>query len=346
MILGLSVNANAQQPVDVDGYNYVITSDKTVSVAQGGARYIEDVITVPATVKINNIEYTVTGVNQNAFSGSLYGSTNCSASKIILPNTVTTLQKWAFSVNPDLKTVILSDNIKEIPNQCFQVCEALSEIHLPANLETFGSEVFNKCASLQKIEFPSTLKSLGTWSFQNCGFINIEVPEGITVIPQGSFPYNKNLEKVVLPSTLKSIEIYAFILDNKLNTVTVKSMTPPTVDKSAFFYSGVPASQQLNLKNVTLYVPEGSIDAYKAADVWKDFGNIKAIDSGVEDLVADDFDVEISGLSLTFKGYEGIYQVYTVDGRMVYSGSKSSVTLPAKGIYIVRTGKKSFKVAL
>lgn len=40
MILGLSVNANAQQPVDVDGYNYVITSDKTVSVAQGGARYM------------------------------------------------------------------------------------------------------------------------------------------------------------------------------------------------------------------------------------------------------------------------------------------------------------------
>lgn len=348
MILGLSVNANAQQSVDVDGYNYVITSDNTVAVAQGGTRYItDDVITVPPTVKIDNKEYTVTGVNQNAFSGSLYGSTNCSASKIILPNTVTTLQKWAFSVNHGLKTVILSDNIKEIPYQCFQMCEALSEVHMPANLETIGVSAFFMCSGLKNVKLPATFKQFGNYAFQYSGLTSIDIPEGVTELPLGVFGGCSALEHAFLPSTMTKIGKHNFVLDKNVKTFISRSVTPPAVDEFAFVdlkYGS--AKDQFPVKTATLYVPEGSVDAYKSADIWKDFVNIKALDAGVEDLVADDFSVEISGLTLSLNGYEGAYQVYAVDGRMVYSGSESSVNLPAKGIYIVKAGKKSVKVAL
>jgi hypothetical protein len=48
----------------------------------------------------------------------------------------------------------------------------------------------------------------------------------------------------------------------------------PNTQSDAFFAS--------NIKNATLHVPAGSIDAYKAASPWNDFKAIVAIEGGVE----------------------------------------------------------------
>lgn len=338
MMLCTAANANAQ--VLVNGYSYQITSENTVAVAKGGTDYTGEV-TIPSTVNIEDKSYTVTEVLQNAFSGI----SPCTATKIVLPNTVTKLAKWSFSASPQLKTVVLSDNIKDIPQECFQSCETLSEIHLPANLESFGMNVFNKCTSLKEITFPASLKTFGTWCFQNTGLTKVELPEGITTVSEGLFAYNYNLENVVLPSTVTTVGKYAFALDRKITSFTVKSVTPPVADANTFDVAPV-AQMMVDLKNATLYVPEESIEAYKTADVWKGFGKILAISSGVNDLVAGDFGIEICGLAISLRGYEGDYQVYAVDGRLIYSGSESTAVLPAKGIYIVKAGKKSLKVAL
>ena len=77
-----------------------------------------------------------------------------------------------------------------------------------------------------------------------------------------------------------------------------------------------------------LYVPEGSVDAYKAAPVWKEFKNILPIKTstginGIEQTDGEPFDV------------------FTLSGQKVKSKATSLDGLP-RGIYIVK-GKKVIK---
>lgn len=89
----------------------------------------------------------------------------------------------------------------------------------------------------------------------------------------------------------------------------------------------VPASIRSNnfsdeqYETVVLYVPTGSLEKYKAADIWKNFINIIEFDAtNIDDIVEGELN-----------GYENIY--YDLNGRKVES--------PTHGIYIVN-GKKGF----
>ena len=63
-----------------------------------------------------------------------------------------------------------------------------------------------------------------------------------------------------------------------LTSVTCFATTPPQLDYGVF--SGVDIS-------IPLYVPAGSVSAYKSADQWKDFTNILPISQqGVEEVLS------------------------------------------------------------
>lgn len=68
-----------------------------------------------------------------------------------------------------------------------------------------------------------------------------------------------------------------------LKSITTLSFTPPTLGTKNFTdeqYASIP-----------LYVPQASIEAYKAADGWKNFYNILAVgSSGIESAEADGAD--------------------------------------------------------
>jgi hypothetical protein len=63
---------------------------------------------------------------------------------------------------------------------------------------------------------------------------------------------------------------YTFRDCTSLRTLTCYAEVPPTVGKKAF--DEVPRSE------ATLYVPASSVEAYKEADEWKEFGTILPIE--------------------------------------------------------------------
>jgi hypothetical protein len=65
-----------------------------------------------------------------------------------------------------------------------------------------------------------------------------------------------------------NIRDYAFRNCTGLTSITIKVITPLSASASAF--------SSLN-KSIPVYVPAESVDAYKAAEVWKNFPNIQAI---------------------------------------------------------------------
>jgi hypothetical protein len=71
------------------------------------------------------------------------------------------------------------------------------------------------------------------------------------------------------------IQSYVFAGCTKLNSIVCKSKNPPnsgSEDTDFIYIINAPPT-------TTIYVPKESIDAYKTADGWRIFKNIKAIES-------------------------------------------------------------------
>lgn len=100
-------------------------------------------------------------------------------------------------------------------------------------------------------------------------------------------------------------------------------------------------------ENAVLFVPDGSENAYAAAQGWKNFKNIQPVSqASVDEWTLDNLSVTVSEDMLVINGAEGkSASVFTTDGMKIYEGTDSRIALPASGIYIVRIGKATFKIA-
>ena len=124
-----------------------------------------------------------------------------------------------------------------------------------------------------------TIKSIGDEAFFGCkaapywDFSN----DPVETIGASAFYWNTSLKGVILPATLKSIADGGFYGCDALKEITCLAVVPPACGNNVFRY--------LDTSKCKLLVPEGSIDAYKAAEVWKEFFNIEP--TGINRVEAD-----------------------------------------------------------
>lgn len=162
------------------------------------------------------------------------------ATYIKIPDTVTSLDEWAFSdwanieniecsnayyksidgvlFTADYKTLvcyprkrkgisyIVPDSVANIENHAFADCKSLENIILPNSLISIGEDAFFNCEYLQDIVLPNSLVSIGCRAFMYCGYLrNIELPNSITSIGEKAFADCYFLESIVLPTSLTDI---------------------------------------------------------------------------------------------------------------------------------------------
>ena len=119
-----------------------------------------NVLTIPETVNYQNRTYTVTTIGYQAFA-------DCSTlRKITIPNSVTTIESWAFT-GCSLQTITIPESVTEIQDYTFDNCISLSTVTLPEGLTKIGKHAFSR-SGLTQINFPSTLTTIGSYAFENC----------------------------------------------------------------------------------------------------------------------------------------------------------------------------------
>ena len=116
---------------------------------------------------------------------------------------------------------------------------------------------------------------------------------------------------------------------------------------------GNQALDDINKWTCELFVPAKSLDAYKAADQWKEFFFITGEDydkpGSVEDAVSENGRVSVATYrdSIEIIGADNaVITVYNINGQLVYNGTETTVGGLARGVYIVQVGGQTFKVAL
>lgn len=95
----------------------------------------------------------------------------------------------------------------------------------------------------------------------------------VVIIAPSAFAACTSLARVEIPVMIRAIGARAFDCPG-LSVVICNAQEPPVCGESAF---GAIAPATRVASNATLYVSEGSEDAYRSADVWRDFPSIKPI---------------------------------------------------------------------
>ena len=143
----------------------------------------------------------------------------------------------AFGGCTKLENVIGLENFKSIPVGAF-IKTGIKFVDLP-QCTTIGSSAFNGCSSLQSVDLPK-VESLGEIAFWGSG-----------------------ITKISLPETLKSMGYQCF---DKVTEYTFNGTQPAVLAVN----NGYPA---FDGASYIIRVPESAVDAYKAADVWKNYAD-------------------------------------------------------------------------
>ena len=109
-----SISASAYD-VEVDGIYYLTPKKNVAIVTKGDKKYSGD-ITIPSSIKVNESEYTVREIKQDAFS-------RCSGLiSVKIPNSVTSIGSSAFAYCSSLTSVTIPNSVTSIGSSAFYRC--------------------------------------------------------------------------------------------------------------------------------------------------------------------------------------------------------------------------------
>ena len=121
---------------------------------------------------------------------------------------------------------------------------------------------------MTELTLPSSVTSIGESAFSGCsGLTELTLPNSVTSIGRSAFGGCSGLTELTLSNSVTSIGGYAFAYCCGLVKITSLAEIPPVCGFKVF--NGV------NKTNCELIVPEGSVAAYKQAEVWNEFSNIR-----------------------------------------------------------------------
>lgn len=312
-----------------------------------------------------------------------------------LPPNVTYIGRWAFSFCISLTELDLSGKLSFIDIDAFDSCFGLTQIVIPDNVERMGFYAFGGAISCESATIGKGLTQYTGSVIKNCvslktAYVNCNIPYGFNYTQQfGRYPFfeehpiledviygegveyikedifdkdgygDPGIKRLYFPSTLNTLGEGALYERERLEEIECKAVIPPLAlnprvngDGQEELYSAFGGKLS---KDVIVYVPKESLDAYKNDPAWKYFHDFRAIEdpSDVMDIIEDYTDIKTYGSKVFISGKNMIDAlpgaIYEISGQIVdsfqFSGVYESNQL-TPGIYIVRVGSNVKKIKI
>ena len=156
----------------------------------------------------------VTIIGVLAFNESFPGHTNNLVS-ITIPNSITRIERLAFSECLKLKSINIPYGITYIGERCFQYCYSLASYVLSSSITIIKESLFDACAVLRSVVIPSGITKIEAAAYDRCNELS-EVIVNATTPPvlvkdqstgtYNQFNYNAQGRKIKVPA--KSLQAY------------------------------------------------------------------------------------------------------------------------------------------
>ncbi len=216
-------------------YNVLSETDGTVEIAQNESGIYSGDIIIPDVKTYNGKTYKVTRIGDSAFKQSDITSLRCG-------NNLTHLGAWSLSSCTKLKSLYITKSVTNIEADAAAGCSVLRNLVFePGCMAVIGSRAFADCPKFTCLLLPPTV---------TCE----------------SRAFNSSACAVEFVGDLKSLNngVFANVFPAY---VMLGAANPPTIGKEKPFDSKAKYFS-------TLYVPRGSLDAYKADSYWGTFSEI------------------------------------------------------------------------
>jgi len=214
---------------------------------------------------------------------------------VTIPDGVTKINGWVFGNCTSLTSITIPDSVTDFWYGNFSGCSSLTAFYGKFATEDHrcliqdGILIAFAPAGLTSYAIPDGVRWIGYDTFLNCsGLTHITIPDSVTLIDQAAFKDCSSLTNIVIPDGVNRIERYTFSGCSSLTSITIgkgvhsiyhsafdgcssltdiycKPTVPPTnVNNDGL---GIPSSAKI-------YVPTGSVEAYKAAESWSRYASM------------------------------------------------------------------------
>lgn len=201
--------------------------------------------------------------------------------KTVIPNTVTSIANGAFNWS-GIAQITFPESVISV-GSAFVRCTNLQEVNISKSVTSIATRAFENCYNLTTINIDSDnpvydsrdscnaiIETATNTVFQGCP--GTKIPEGITTIAPYAFYgmasgdqyFTYGISSITLPASLTYIGHEAFGNGNRLLTVISKAAVPPTLENENVFNTNC-------YYDATLHVLASSLEAYQAAEGWKNF---------------------------------------------------------------------------
>ncbi|MCM1521933.1 MAG: leucine-rich repeat domain-containing protein [Muribaculaceae bacterium] len=225
----------------------------------------------------------------------------CKALKtVIFPNTLEYINSWVFYHCDNLTHVELPNSLKKIGSFSFNSCYKLGPITIPGSVEELDNQIF-RGSNIGTMTFAPSETELNWPSLYGCNVDTVVIGRKIHFDEYDLDPSNDPLEGISSFIFLKDIDATNFLNLNHfrnteakgqpynlvlgvnvatpndfsqmlLKTLTLADVVPPVC----------PTFSKEQYDTLQLFVPAEGIEAYRQAEGWKNFFNIKV--SGIEEI--------------------------------------------------------------
>ena len=144
--------------------------------------------------QIDGIYYNFSGTEASVTCGSTSGAYS---GKVVIPvsvtyngetYSVTKIDDGAFSGSSSLTSINIPEGVTSIGNNAFYSCRGLTSISIPKGVTSIGNYAFYNCSGLTSITIPEGVTSIGNYAFSGCsGLTSLIIGSGVTTIGSNAF---------------------------------------------------------------------------------------------------------------------------------------------------------------
>lgn len=191
---------------------------------------------------------------------------------VVFSDKATSVGNCTFEDCTSLASAQLPSSVTSIGKRAFSGCRSLTEAPLPSGVTDIGEYAFSKCSGLKRLMLPAGISQISNGAFSYCGFTWVHFPAGLQIIGGEAFAFCEHLQSVALPASVTELGECAFYCCWDLASVYMRNPEQPFLGNGGGHFKGVSSE-------CILYVPQGSLDAYRGSELALYFRDIQEFDA-------------------------------------------------------------------